>query len=145
MIDAEAIQRRALAAAQAAQEAALLRQNPVPQLVDMPEPEGNAELDSFADLDAVQAGFRKRAKMEASRFKKATDSEYWFAVCFQTREQKEAFLRAMKLIELGDKYLSGELVAKQLGVDLPSADVPYRPDPKIDAAYAALTEEQDNA
>lgn len=69
-----------------------------------------------AELNALQVGFRDRKAREAERFKNATDSEFWFAVCFRTREQKEKFLTLAKLIELGDKYLDGEAVAKSLNI-----------------------------
>ena len=96
---------------------------------------GTADGDTAATLTAVGEGFKKRAKEEAKRFQDATDSEYWFAVVFETRAQKEAFLRAMKWIKEGDKYLDGIRLAEKQGIDLPEADVPYvpaKPDRKLD-------------
>ena len=134
--DMEAARRKAELAKLNAKAAIAAKKNP--QLVEMPEGTGDSEADSFADLDEVQAGFRKRTKMEAQRFADVTDSEYWFAVCFRTRAQKEAFLRAMKWMEFGDKYLPGELVAKELGIDLPDEDVELKSLPRIDRDYAGL-------
>lgn len=111
-----------------------------PKLIEMPEPTGNPEVDSLADLDAVQAAFRKRAQQEDKRRELATDSEHWFAVCFQTREQKEVFLKALNLIAGGDKYLDGQVVARVLGVDLPPEDVPYLPEGKVDKKWLEFTE-----
>lgn len=74
--------------------------------------------DAGAEFTALEHGYRDRAKAEANRFKRATDSEYWFAVCFTTREEKEAFLRAAGLEHLGDKYLDGRAIADTLGIDL---------------------------
>lgn len=108
----------------------------VPKLYDTPNQTGNPEIDSKADLDEVQASFRKRIKMENARFQNTTDSEYWFAMCFQTREQKEAFLKAMDLFLIGDKYLDGVEVAKKLGIDIPPASVKYLPDGKVDKDFA---------
>ena len=116
----------------AAKNAVAVRKNPVPRYVDIPEQTGDAEADSAADLDAVQAGFRKRAKDEGKRFALATDTEYWSCICFQTREQKEAFLAAIGVLQYGDKYLDGALVAKALGIEVPSADVPYNTSAKRD-------------
>lgn len=113
----------------------LLRANPVPKYLDMPEPTGDAEIDSMADLDEVQSGFRKRAADESNRFALATDTEYWACLCFQTREQKEAFLAALDILKFGDRYLDGQEVAKQLGVALPKADVPYKTSAKPDPAW----------
>lgn len=77
---------------------------------------GDNAKDAELELDAVQAGFRARNKQEMGRFVEATDSEYWVAVCFRTRGEKEAFLRAAGLAHLGDKYLDGAAVAAVLGV-----------------------------
>src|SRR5262245_44917431 len=87
-----------------------------------------------ADLDDVIREFRDRAEEERRRFEAATDSEYWCALVFETRAQKEAFLQAMGWLALGDKYLDGVLIARQEGVELPAAQVPYvttKPDAKL--------------
>lgn len=76
--------------------------------------ETNAKL----ELNAMQLAFKARREREAQRFENATDSEFWFAVCFKTREQKEKFLQLAQLIELGDKYLDGEKVAEVLNIKL---------------------------
>ncbi len=83
------------------------------------EPSGNIETDSETELNALQKGFQERAQKEADRFVLATDSEFWFAVCFESREQKELFLQALEWITLGDKYLDGTELARQLGIPLP--------------------------
>lgn len=68
------------------------------------------------EVTALQQAFRDRAAREKTRFERATDSEFWFAVCFKTREQKEHFLTQLDVKDLGDKYLDGEAVAKRLGL-----------------------------
>lgn len=78
------------------------------------------EADSAAELSALQSAFKARTKREAKRFRDVTDSEYWVAMCFQTREDKDRFLRALNLIQLGDKYIDGHKAAQLLGVDLSS-------------------------
>ncbi|MFT3791522.1 MAG: hypothetical protein QM741_10665 [Rudaea sp.] len=78
-------------------------------------------------------------RLRQERFVAATDSEYWACLCFQNREQKEAFLSALGILDIGDKYLDGPLVAKRLGIELPSAEVPYNPTPRIDPDWAAMT------
>ncbi|MFD8494251.1 hypothetical protein [Amycolatopsis sp. NPDC059657] len=98
------------------------------QLNAEPEPDpladvdysGDLAKDSDAELDALAKGFRERTKREDERFKLATDSEYWFAVCFKTREDKDAFLAAARLLPVGDKYLDGYAVAHTLGITLPT-------------------------
>ena len=64
--------------------------------------------------------FRARAKNEAARYRDATDSEYWVAIAFATRAEKDAFIA-----ELGigfplipgtrpDKYLNGKRVLERI-------------------------------
>ena len=42
----------------------------------------------------------------------------FFAICFESRDQKNEFLRECDLYRLGDKYLSGEDCAEAFGIDL---------------------------
>lgn len=96
-----------------------------PQYYEFPAQTGDPEVDSVADLTALEDGWRKKIGAEGKRFELATDSEYWACVCFQTREQKEAFLSAINVLWMGDKYIDGQAVAEKLGISLPPADVPY--------------------
>jgi hypothetical protein len=82
------------------------------------------------EMNAILQGFKSRSEREDQRVLDATDSEYWVALCFQTREQKEEFLTKLRLIDLGDKYIDGMKAAKVLGVKLESRipDMPrHRP------------------
>ena len=83
------------------------------------------EVDTAEEFNEVQKSFMARNKAEQERFQLATDSEYWCCLVFQSREQKEQFLRAMRWIVHGDKYIDGVKVAKSLNVDLLSVKVPY--------------------
>lgn len=80
---------------------------------------GNVETDAATELAAIESAFIDRRNTEDARFKNATDSEYWFAVCFKTRAHKDAFLEAVNAVRLGDKYLDGHALARLLGVPLP--------------------------
>ncbi|WP_181771273.1 hypothetical protein [Amycolatopsis pittospori] len=97
---------------------AQLNADPEPDPLADVEYTGDVPEDSRRELTALQQGFRDRAKREAERFRLATDSEYWIAVCFKTREDKEKFLRNAKLLPIGDKYMDGYAVAKVLGVPM---------------------------
>lgn len=135
-VDKEALKEQAMIKKRQAKEAAAVRKRQqAKKYIELPEETGDVEKDSKAELDALQKGFRDAIKREDKRFELATDSEYWFCVCFQSREQCNAFLKAMDLLEIGDKYLDGQEVAKKLGVKLPEADIPYRTEGKIDKAY----------
>lgn len=76
--------------------------------------------DCARELGALQKGFANRAKAERERFRLATDSEFWFAVCFRSREEKDRFLKAAGVVVsmMGDKYIDGRQFAKTLGVDM---------------------------
>lgn len=111
--------------------------NPLDEL----EYTGNSEKDSELELDALSSGFRERRKNEQARKLAATDSEYWCALCFPTRELKEEFLKKLSLINLGDKYIDGMKVAERLGVELIS-EVPAAPKLKsFRGKYKNLIEE----
>lgn len=92
-------------------------------------------------LSIAEQSFKARADAEAKRHLDAVDSEYWFAVCFQSREQKEQFLKLAKLFELGDKYLDGWEVAKALGIKIDRVDRRYNISDKLDPKLAALARE----
>jgi hypothetical protein len=93
--------------------------NPVANPLDAVPDTDDAEKDCKGVMSAALSAFKQQAKNEAKIFKDNTDTEFWFAVCFQNREQKDAFLTALDLIQHGDKYLDGQYVAKKLGVELP--------------------------
>lgn len=69
-------------------------------------------------VEGVRTSFMERAKAEEKRVELVTDSEFWCCFCFETRTQKDAFLKALGLWEAGDKYVNGILAAKKLGIDL---------------------------
>lgn len=105
------------------------RQGPDPLAdVEYTDPPDLAE-DSIRELDALSKGFRERKGNEDARFRDATDSEYWFAVCFRSRAHKDAFLAAVRKAKLGsgrlqgDKYLDGHQLAKLLGIEIEPPDV----------------------
>lgn len=105
-------------------------------LEPMPGPE-EAEAEALAEVSEILSGFRGRAKREDQRFVDATDSEYWVAICFQTRDQKEEFLQKAKWADLGDKYLDGMAVAKVMGIKLQSR-IPALPSLRLDRRLQAL-------
>lgn len=100
---------------------------------------GNAEEDSKLEISATLQAFKDRAKAEEKRRADATDSEFWVAVVFQTRAQKEEFLAKVGMPPDEDKYLDGQKFAAKLGIDLLPADVSYR-DARIDKTWAAMAE-----
>jgi hypothetical protein len=92
-----------------------------PELFRGVDYQDNTEHDMKAELDTLQSAFQQRAKEEAERFLTTTDSAYWTCLCFDSREQKEAFLKALAWDQVsnGDDILDGVALAKQLGIALP--------------------------
>jgi hypothetical protein len=106
---------------------------------------GTTEEVSKAELEALQVAFEKRRDSKASAVAEwmdsALDSAYWVAFCFQTRAQKEQFLRLAGLIGLGDQYIDGRKAAKLLGHPVDPAVSRQRP-LKIDKRYAKLARKE---
>lgn len=95
------------------------------------------EAEALDSANAFLMGFRDRAKQEGKRLEDVTDSEYWVAVCFQTREQKDEFLLKAGLADLGDKYLDGMQVARVMGIKLESR-MPPMPKLRLDRRLLEL-------
>lgn len=112
--------------------------DPVPDPLADIEYAGDMEQDSQAEASAMLAGFKERAKQERDRYTLATDSEFWFAVGFQSRAQKEAFLATMQWLEYGDKYLNGCHIAEDAGIKLPQVKLSNPTRKPVDRKLEAL-------
>ncbi|MFD6070294.1 hypothetical protein [Amycolatopsis lurida] len=98
---------------------ALLTAEPDPDPLAGVEYTGDEENDARAELDALHRGFRERTARELEQMQLATESEYWFCVCFKSQDDKDAFLTAAGLVVIRDKYLDGYATAELLGVTMP--------------------------
>lgn len=87
------------------------------------DPEKDSETELALTLEALQNKERKKALRHKLRL--TTDSEYWCALCFETREQADAFAVATGG-QAGDKYVDGVAMARRLGIGLPVSDMTYR-------------------
>ena len=67
-----------------------------------------------------RGGFRERAAREAERFRLATDSEYWIALCFGTLDGRAAFAAALGLTSHAG-YLSGPQLEAAVAARAPAA------------------------
>lgn len=85
-----------------------------------------AEDEAKEELSEVLAKFKDSAKVEKDVYWDNVDSEYWVAICFQSREQKEAFLLRAGLLDMGDKYLDGLEVAERMEIDIAGMTPPLR-------------------
>lgn len=99
-----------------------------------------AEKEIGEKLPKLRSALQQMMADQVQRQRDATDSEFWVAFCFQTREQKEEFLRKTGILQAldADKYVDGMEAAKILGVELKSR-VPKWSEPKISKRLVALT------
>jgi hypothetical protein len=70
------------------------------------------------DAQEVKSAFIKGLDERNKKFQQDTDMEFFIAIAFQNREQKEAFLKAKGWDKLGDKYFAGIDIAPIEGVKL---------------------------
>jgi hypothetical protein len=80
----------------------------------MKKPVKSLEESCRNEVGEAEAAFRGRLAKEDKRRRLATDSEFWIAVYFQSREEKDRFLRKYGLDKVGDKYLPGNAVDRIL-------------------------------
>ncbi|QPK81126.1 hypothetical protein G7Y41_08815 [Schaalia sp. ZJ405] len=94
------------------------KSDPTPDPLANVEYTDSLEEDAARELTALEEGYRERAANEKKRFIAATDSEYWFCVSFQDREEKERFLKAIGMTgrNAPDKYITGQQLADTLGI-----------------------------
>lgn len=79
----------------------------------------DVEADTNAELDALQAAIIREKKERRDAFRELVDTGFWFAACFQSREQKNKFFELMGWDDLLDsQYVNGLDMAGRLGVEL---------------------------
>lgn len=124
-----------------------IKKKPLPSMAPAPDPfkklkdTGEVETDAKAELTALQAAFRERAKNEASRFEDATDTGYYTCLVMENRDQLDAIIAHFR--DLGanideDMFLDGREIARVLGVELPKQGVGGGKLGRIDKAFAKM-------
>ena len=93
-------------------------------------------------ISEVLRKFKEQKKSEAKTYWENVDSEYWFCLCFQTRQQKDDFLAALKWDRFGDKYLDGIEVMKAMRI--PIGEVPPVRKIQKHKAWEEFVEERKN-
>lgn len=79
--------------------------------------EVNIELDSVAELDHALA-WLLWSDAHPPRIDSLYGRSIFFAICFESRDQKNEFLHSCDLYRIGDKYITGEDFAGAFGIDL---------------------------
>ena len=87
--------------------------NPLAGLPDA----GGVQENADQEMSAVALEIERNRAAYGERFRIAADPEFFFSVCFQSREQKDEFLKNIGWFdELGDKYINGLEVARRLKI-----------------------------
>lgn len=116
--------------------AAIKPQSPLDDMEYTGDPEKDSLREAELSLEALQNKERKKALRE--KIKSTTDSGYWCCLCFESREQKEAFLEGLGISDLGDMYIDGLEVARRLKFELPPSNMEYRSTAKPNKRLMAL-------
>ncbi|MDY4007503.1 MAG: hypothetical protein SOY94_01390 [Candidatus Limiplasma sp.] len=82
------------------------------------------EKETVAELTEVENSFRERMKVENKRFRDMCDTEYWFCVCFTSREQKEEFLQKIGM-DTDLKYIEGKDMARAYRKAIQTPDMEF--------------------
>jgi hypothetical protein len=96
------------------------------------------EAETLQEVNDILAGFKSRQATEQARYEDAVDSQFWIAICFQTSEQAEEFLKKTGWLDIGEKYLDGLEVAQRMGINLTS-DIPPIQRFKIDSTLLEMS------
>lgn len=98
------------------------------------------EQDCLEVVDEIHKGFRDRMKKENKRFMDMCDTEYWFCVCFSSREQKDEFLQKVGL-NPEMRYYDGKEVAKAFRKSIKTPDLEFAKIRPYDKDYLERTME----
>ena len=75
-------------------------------------------------LNDLQIGFKQRMQQEQKRFLDVCDTEYWFCVCFTSRDQKEEFLKSIGM-NVDEKYIDGREFSKAVKRPIKTNDMKF--------------------
>lgn len=84
----------------------------------------NLEKETLEEIGDVEKSFRERMNAESKRFRDMCDTEYWFCVCFTSREQKEEFLKKIGM-ETDVKYIDGKDMARAYRKAIKTPDLDF--------------------
>jgi hypothetical protein len=82
--------------------------------------------DAALDMGVIEdefAAIHAARKQQADAIELANDSEYWFCMYFQSREQKNVLFVAVGPDQ--NKYFDGAATAAKMGIDLPKRPAKY--------------------
>lgn len=94
----------------------------------------NLEAEGLEAVGDIEKSFRERMKQENSRFRDMCDTEYWFCVCFTSREQRNEFLEKIG-IDPELKYIDGREMAKAYRKSIKTPDLEFAQTRPFDKEY----------
>lgn len=94
----------------------------------------NLEKETLEELGDVEKSFRERMNAASKRFRDMCDTEYWFCVCFTSREQKEEFLKKIGM-ETDVKYIDGKDMARAYRKAIKTPDLDFAKVKPYDKEY----------
>lgn len=94
----------------------------------------NLEKETLEEIGDVEKSFRERMNAENKRFRDMCDTEYWFCVCFTSREQKEEFLKKIGM-ETDVKYIDGKDMARAYRKAIKTPDLDFAKVKPYDKEY----------
>jgi hypothetical protein len=94
----------------------------------------NLEKETLEEIGDVEKSFRERMNAESKRFRDMCDTEYWFCVCFTSREQKEEFLKKIGM-ETDVKYIDGKDMARAYRKAIKTPDLDFAKVKPYDKEY----------
>lgn len=96
----------------------------IPNPLDSFEYPGTLEGDATEEVSEILQTILEERQQLRDKFRLRADREYFVCICFQSKEQKEDFLRQMGWLSWGDRYLDGLRCAEALGFDLEPVMLP---------------------
>lgn len=100
-------------------------ERPAPDPLAEVDYQGDPQVDARAELDALAVGFRARAKADRLRMQMQPDSEFYTVLVFDDRIQRQAFLDALGIADLGARFIDGRKAAAALNISLPTTPLRY--------------------
>lgn len=92
------------------------------------------EAEGLEAAGEIEQAFRDRMKQEKERYRDVCDSEYWFAVCFTSRAQRNEFLKKIG-IDPELKYIDGHEMAKAYRKAIKTPDLEFAQTRPFDKEY----------
>ena len=99
----------------------------IPNPLDTMDYPGDLEGDATEEVSVILATILEERKQQRDTWRLKLDTEYWFCVCFQSREQKLEFLEKVGWLSFGEKYLDGLRCAADLGLGVEPVMLPRVP------------------